>query len=142
MNKDESPGTCHDMINGSLLRIVHCKGAWDSFLEALECVPANKRNSIKAQMDLLIRRLSNGVRLSKDSFPPEGPLPSHAGRPGKQFYAFKKIPVRAYGWYSERVERTFFISHYIYKSKDKLAAKDTSRVQRNWRRIEVDGDEK
>jgi len=130
------------MIAGSLLRVVHCKGAWDSFTEALESIPANKRSSVKSQMDLMVKRLANGERLSKDSFPPEGLLPSRAGKPAKQFYAFKKIPIRAYGWYSERQEKTFFISHYIFKNQDKLAQKDTTRIQGNWKRIEVDGDDK
>ncbi|WP_211117219.1 hypothetical protein [Scandinavium goeteborgense] len=142
MSKDESPYICPDTIVGSLLRIVHCLNARDSFTQALESIPANKRDSTKARMDAMVQRLANGGRLSKDSFPPEGPLPGRAGKPAKHFYAFKKIPIRAYGWYSERYEKTFFISHYIYKNQDKLASKDTTKVQGNWTRIEVDGDEK
>jgi len=142
MSKDESPPKCPNRIAGSSLNVVHCLGAWDSFAEALRSVQVSKHNSTKNQLDLLVKRLANGERLSKDSFPPEGPLPSNAGKPAKQFYAFKKIPIRAYGWYSDRFERTFFISHYIYKSKGKLSKKDTTKVQANWKRIEVDGDEK
>lgn len=142
MSEDELPAKCPDTIVGSMLRIVHCLDAWNSFNQALESIPANRRDSTKARMDAMVQRLANGGRLSKDSFPPEGPLPSRAGKPAKQFYAFKKIPIRAYGWYSERYEKTFFISHYIYKNKDKLAAKDTTKVQGNWTRIEVNGDEK
>ncbi|WP_218834784.1 hypothetical protein, partial [Enterobacter hormaechei] len=142
MSNDESPSKCPNLIVGSMLRVVHCEGAWDTFIEALNSVSASKRDSVKTQMDLLVKRLSDGGRLSKDSFPPEGPLPCRPGRPAKQFYAFKKIPIRAYGWFSERYEKTFFISHYIYKNRDKLAQKDTTKVQGNWTRIEVDGDEK
>lgn len=140
--KDDSPPKCPEMINGSLLRIVHCLYAWESFIEALEHMPPNKRDSIKTQMDVMVNHLANGKRFSKDSFPQEGLLPSSPGKPGKHFYAFKKIPIRAYGWYSERFKKTFFISHYVYKKQDKLAQKDTIRVQGNWTRIEVDGDEK
>jgi len=93
-------------------------------------------------MDMLVKRLAGGQRLSRDTFPQEGPLPSYQGKPAKQFYAFKKIPIRAYGWFSETKDKTFFISHYIFKNKDKLSKSDTNKVQRNWTRIEVDGDEK
>ncbi|HBL6925838.1 TPA: hypothetical protein LSH87_003747 [Citrobacter koseri] len=142
MCNDELPPKCPDIVVGSLLRIVHCCGAWDSFTEALKRTPTDRHDSLKAQMNLLVQRLANGARLSKDSFPPEGLLPCLPGKQAKSFYAFKKIPIRAYGWYSERHSKTFFISHYIYKSKDKLSKKDTTRVQGNWTRIEVDGDEK
>ncbi|HHQ6597620.1 TPA: hypothetical protein ACSTLU_003914 [Serratia fonticola] len=93
-------------------------------------------------MNMLVNRLASGIRLSKDSFPAEGPLPSLGGKPGKHFYAFKKIPVRAYGWFSDTKPKKFFISHYVYKNKDKLSKSDTTTVQGNWTRIEVNGDEK
>lgn len=133
---------CPFEIRGTVLTIIHCVGAWETFLESLESVPAARRESIKHQMDMLVKRLASGGRLSKDSFPPEGPLPSLAGKPAKQFYAFKKIPVRAYGWFSDTKPRKFFISHYIYKNKDKLSKSDTTKVQGNWTRIEVNGHEK
>ena len=133
---------CPDEIKGSLLKVVHCVQAWESFNESLQSMPASRRNSVKYQMDILVGRLANGHRLSKDSFPPEGLLPSLNGKPAKNFYAFKKIPIRAYGWYSETKEKTFFISHYIYKNNDKLSKSDTNKVQGNWTRIEVNGDEK
>lgn len=128
-------------ITGSRLSIVHCTGAWESFLEAIESLPFGRRDAMKATMDMLVRRLSNGERLSKDSFPQEGSLPSYQGKPAKQFYGFKKIPIRAYGWYSERVPQTFYISHYTCKKAQKLSEKDTLKVQRNWTRIEVNSDE-
>ncbi|WP_156365646.1 hypothetical protein [Erwinia sp. Leaf53] len=133
---------CPNEITGQKLTIVHCLGAWDTFTESLNSVKVSRRESIKHQMDSLVKRLSNGSRLSKDSFPPEGPLPSLAGRPSKQFYAFKKIPIRAYGWFSETKPRKFFISHYTYKNTGKLSKSDTTIVQANWTRIEVNGDEK
>lgn len=134
--------TCPEEIQGTLIRVIHCQEAWSSFTESLESLPASRRDSVKYQMDMLVKRLADGQRLSRDSFPPEGPLPSYQGKPAKQFYAFKKIPIRAYGWYSEKYDKTFFISHYIFKNKDKLSKSDTTKVQRNWTRIEVNGDEK
>lgn len=142
MDPDQRIPKCPDEIKGSLIRVVHCLEAWVTFNEALQSLPVSKWDSVKYQMDMLVNRLANGHRLSKDSFPPEGLLPSLHGRPAKQFYAFKKIPIRAYGWYSQTKEKTFFISHYIFKNNDKLSKSDTTTVQRNWTRIEVNGDEK
>lgn len=133
---------CPNEITGALLTVVHCEGAWETFLVALESIPAGERESIKLRMDMLVKALASGRRLSKDSFPQEGFLPSLPGKAAKQFYAFKKIPIRAYGWYSETRPKKFFISHYIFKNKDKLSGSDTTIVQRNWTRIEVNGDEK
>lgn len=133
---------CPDKITGTMLTIVHCEGAWASFLEALESIPANRRESIKHRMDTMVKALANGRRLSKDTFPQEGLLPSLPGKTANHFYAFKKIPIRAYGWYSETKPKHFFISHYIFKNKDKLSGSDTTTVGRNWQRIEVNGDEK
>ncbi|EJA4670177.1 hypothetical protein MVR12_005178 [Escherichia coli] len=142
MDSPSKTAVCPDEIKGTKLTIVHCVGAWETFLTSLERVQKDKRNSIKHQMNSLVKRLAEGDRLSKDSFPPEGELPSLKGKPKKHFYAFKKIPVRAYGWYSDTKPKKFFISHYIYKKTDKLSQSDTSLVQGNWTRIEVNGHEK
>jgi len=56
--------------------------------------------------------------------------------------ALKRIPVRGYCWRSERCENTWFISHYVYKDYQKLKARDTERLGKNWLRIEVNGDER
>ncbi len=133
---------CPDEISGTQLTVKHCIGAWESFIEALESIPVAKRERVKIQLDLLVKRLSNGERLSVENFPQEGNLPSLNGKPAKRFYSFKKIPVRAYGWYSETIAGTFFISHYIFKNSQKLSVSDTNKVQRNWTRIEEEGHEK
>ncbi len=94
-------------------------------------------------MIVQLNRLANGGRISKDSFPKEGQLPKQPGQQNtKYFYALKKIPIRAYGWYSERESGKFFISHYIYKDRNKLSEADTKRVGANWTRIEENGDER
>jgi hypothetical protein len=139
---DDKKDVCPYEIVGARLRIVHCVDAWDSFLEALKSIPEARRTAIKSTMDLLVKRLSNGTRIAKDSFVAEGTLPSFDNKPAKSFYAFKKIPIRAYGWYSETRSGTFFISHYVYKDQTKLSRSDTNKVQGNWTRIEVNGDEK
>lgn len=142
MSSTTTQKACPSEITGSLLTIVHCEGAWDTFLVALESIQQARRESIKHRMDMLVKALADGRRLSKDSFPPEGMLPCLPGKEAKQFYAFKKIPIRAYGWYSETKPKKFFISHYIFKNTNKLSKSDTTIVQGNWTRIEVNGDEK
>lgn len=137
-----APPKCPDEIIGAKLKVVHCAGAWDSFQIALQSIKVAKHHSVKATLDMLVKKLANGSPLSKDTFPPEGLLPCSPGKKAKKFYAFKKIPIRAYGWYSERMPSVYFISHYVYKNWDKLSASDTAIVHGNWTRIEVHGDEK
>lgn len=68
MSNDESPSKCPNLIVGSMLRVVHCEGAWDTFIEALNSVSASKRDSVKTQMDLLVKRLSDGEGYPKTLF--------------------------------------------------------------------------
>ncbi len=46
--------------------------------------------------------------------------------------AIKRVPVRAYFWYSEIHQNTLVISHYMIKKWSKLRAKDIRRVRENW----------
>lgn len=72
-----------------------------------------------------------------------GKLPNNANGEGSgHFHALKRIPIRGYCWRSERHENTWFVSHYVFKNYQKLKAKDTDRLGKNWTRIEVDGDER
>ena len=115
---------------GSVFTIVHCDGAIDSFRKALQSVtPHKKQQSITRAMIQLIERLAEGKRLSAENFPPEGNLPKSSGK----FYAFKKLPIRAYCWQSKKQAGTYFISHYTYKDKAKLLQKDIDKVHANWR---------
>lgn len=127
---------------GSMFTVVHCKGALDSFHEALNSVSKNKCQSFTNGMILQIKRLSNGQPMSKANFPREGDLPRKVGQHKvKKFSALKRIPIRGYCWKSEKYENTYFISHYVYKNYDELKERDTNRVGANWRRIEENGDE-
>jgi len=87
-------------------------------------------------------RLANGQPLSRDSFPEEGSLPVLVGRPRRKFRALKRLPIRGYCWKSESCSRTYFISHYIHKKKNDLKQSDIEKVANNWKRIEVNGDER
>lgn len=99
------------------------------------------RKLLKAQMDW--ERLADHGKdsLSSENFPSEDYLPSHEGKNNERFYCFKRIPLRAYCWFSQKHEGRVYISHFIHKKKQKLDARDTEKVRKNWRRIEEDGDE-
>lgn len=127
---------------GECYRIVHCNGALKSLKEAIKSVsPSQKQNSMLVSLQLQIERLASGKRSPDLSARKEGQLPSLNGRPAKNFWAIKKIPIRAYYWESEKHEMTYFISHYIYKDFDKLSESDTIKVRNNWDRIERGSDE-
>ncbi len=118
---------------GSKFTVEHCHGAIESFEEALISVtPHNKKNSIKRAIIQLIERLAEGKPMSSENFPQEGNLPKSSGK----FHAFKKLPIRAYCWLSKKHPNTYFISHYIYKDKQKLDKRDTDKVHANWREKE------
>ncbi|WP_062267059.1 hypothetical protein [Endozoicomonas arenosclerae] len=116
--------------HGSRYKILHCKGAKESFDEALK-KHKSMRTRYKARMRSLIERLGKGEPLSSSSFPREGSLPD-----GSRFRALKKIPIRAYLWLSKKHPDTYYISHYIYKDFQKLKDSDTRRVCDNWEIIE------
>lgn len=123
-------------VNGGY-DVVHCKGATSTLKGAIKSVkPANKQKKMLMSLRLQIERLSTCKRSADLSVRKEGELPSYNGKPKKNFWAIKKIPIRAYYWESERVHNTFFISHYIYKDFDELHDSDTKKVRNNWDRIE------
>ncbi len=127
---------------GAKYQIVHCKGAIDSFEAAMQGIPARQRTKYINDLIIQINRLADGGRMSKSRFPREGKLPKRKGQQkDKYFRAFKKIPIRGYCWFSEVIEDTYFISHYIHKKKDDLDSRDTTKIGNNWRRIEEKGDE-
>lgn len=89
-----------------------------------------------ASLQVQIERLSSGKRSADLSVRKEGSLPSYNGKPAKNFWAIKRIPIRGYYWESERMFMTYFISHYIYKDFDDLHDSDVTKVCNNWDRIE------
>ncbi|MDM3380750.1 hypothetical protein OGV43_13220 [Citrobacter sp. Cb003] len=129
-------------FQGDCYRVVHCIGALKSLKEALKSVsPSKKQKSMLVSLQLQIERLASGKRSPDLSARKEGVLPPLNGRPAKNFWAIKKIPIRAYYWESEKHEMTYFISHYIYKDFEKLDDSDSIRVRNNWERIERGCDE-
>jgi len=129
-------------FTGGKFKIIHCKGAKESFREALSHVSSKKAKSFTRGMTLQIQRLADGQRMSKENFPQEGELPKRVGQiKSKKFNALKRVPIRGYCWLSERCTDTYFISHYTYKNYSKLKQRDINIISANWRRIEVDNDE-
>lgn len=127
-------GECHT--------VVHCNGAMKSLAQAIKSVsPSKKHKPMMISLQLQIERLSSGRRTPDLSVRKEGLLPSYDGKPGKNFWAIKKIPIRGYFWESERMFMTYFISHYIYKDFDELHDSDVQKVCNNWDRIERGLDE-
>ena len=127
-------GECHT--------VVHCSGAMKSLAIAIKSVsPTKKQRAMMISLQLQIERLSSGKRAPDLSVRKEGLLPSYDGKPGKSFWAIKKIPIRGYFWESERVYMTYFVSHYIYKDFDELHDSDVQKVCNNWDRIERGLDE-
>lgn len=129
------------VYQGTKFKIIHCRGAMNSFDIALKHCAKGKAGSLRRGMEQQIKRLADGHRMSKENFPGEGDLPKVPGQPGRKFNAFKRKPIRGYCWLSVKHENTYFISHYIYKNFQKLSSKDTDKVGSNWKRIEVEEDE-
>jgi len=122
-------GECHT--------VVHCAGALKTLKIAIKSVtPAKRQVSMMASLQVQIERLSSGKRSADLSVRKEGSLPSYNGKPAKNFWAIKRIPIRGYYWESERMFMTYFISHYIYKDFDDLHDSDVTKVCNNWDRIE------
>lgn len=127
----------HKSFQGECYNVVHCNGALKSLSEAMKSVtPSKKQKSMMIALKLQIERLASGKRSPELSNRKEGMLPSFEGKPAKNFWAIKKIPIRGYYWESERLEMTYFISHYIYKDFDDLHDSDVKKVCNNWHRIE------
>ena len=110
----------------------------ESWNEAIRHASLNneQHNKLIAKMAARIAVLGDGGRLrNPDHFNTEGLLPN-----GKHFFAIKvshgRHNFRAYGWYSNRHNGSFIISHYAYKKGEKLDSRDTSRVVATWREIE------
>ena len=114
-----------------------CDGAAKSRKDALKKVsPAGKKKTLDIGIYLQIKRFANGDTLHSDHFCSEGNLPSHGGNT-KKFYEFKRKPLRAYCWFSDKHEKkTVYISHFVYKDWQKLDARDTEKVINNWRKVE------
>jgi len=108
--------------------VIHAPGALESWDEVVAKLPLQKANLIEGALVQLFMDWIDGARFHAQWAEPEGDLDR-----GTKFYAIKRIPVRAYFWYSEIHKDTIVISHYVRKSWRKLRKADIKRVQANWR---------
>lgn len=130
-----------DSYHGSRYSVTLCSGAMKSFKKALSKVKSNQQKKCIRVIANQIERLANGEEMAKEHFPQEALLPPNRFGKKSHFYAIKRIPLRGYCWFSERVDHTIFISHFIYKKRNDLHPNDTEKVHNAWRRIEENGDD-
>jgi hypothetical protein len=111
---------------GNVLTIKHTEDAELSLPKAEE----SAQLSCQAQLRRLTKRLADTGTLRS---------PQQFNNEGDGFYAIKaRCGLRAYGWFSRRCRGVFYISHYVYKSKEKLSKKDKKKMKANRRGIEED----
>lgn len=114
-------------IRGRKRRVIHAPGALDSWAKASRKLAPARVNLIEGFLIGLYSDWIDGNRLHSGWARAEGNL----GRTSK-FYAIRRIPLRAYFFYSRTGKDTIVISHYVVKKWKKLRKKDISRVKTNW----------
>jgi len=117
---------------GTKRRILNAPGALASWEIAAKALPAKKANAIEGALIFVFEEWINGVRLHNDLAVPEGELDKN-----HKFFAIKRIPIRAYFWYSEIYSDSIIISHYVGKKWRNLRSRDTKRVKANWAKEQV-----
>ena len=119
---------------GSARRVKHAPGALDSWEKVAARLGNRKAALVEGQLVAVFEDWINGCRFHAGWAEPEGNLAD-----GARFFAIKRIPIRAYFWYSKSSRNTIVVSHYVNKTWRKLRPEDTSRVKANWER-EQEGD--
>ena len=108
-------------------RIIHAPGALDSWEKEAAKLTDRKATEIEGFLIALFDAWIDNSRLNNRWAVPEGDL-----NKDKKFSAIKRIPIRAYFWYSDVHKNTIVISHYVYKKWQKLRTEDVRKVKVNW----------
>ena len=108
-------------------RIIHAPGALDSWEKEAAKLTDRKATEIEGFLIALFDAWIDNSRLNNRWAVPEGDL-----NKDKKFFAIKRIPIRAYFWYSDVHNNTIIISHYVYKKWQKLRTEDVRKVKVNW----------
>ena len=108
-------------------RVIHAPGALDSWVKEAAKLNERKATEIEGFLIALFDAWIDNSRLNTHWGAPEGDL-----NKDKKFFAIKRIPIRAYFWYSDVHKNTIVISHYVYKKWQKLRTKDIRKVKLNW----------
>jgi len=114
---------------GSVRRVKHAPGALESWEKVAAKLGSRKAALVEGQLIAVFDDWINGCRFHMGWAESEGNL---AG--GARFFAIRRIPVRAYFWYSKSSRNTIVVSHYVNKTWRKLRREDTARVMANWER--------
>ena len=116
-----------DNIVGTKYEIVFCEGAEQSLIDISQDENQGKLKQYQVSILHQLKKLADDHRMSSGSFVTEGLLPN-----GSKFSAIRKHPLRAYLWRSSKENNTFYVSHFVLKRKNKLAAADIKIVCENW----------
>ena len=114
---------------GPRRRVIHSPGALDSWEKVAAKLGDRKAALIEGQLIALFDDWINGSRFHSGWAEPEGNLTR-----ATKFFAIKRIPIRAYFWYSKKHKNTIMVSHYVKKTWRKLRPQDTKLVKANWER--------
>ena len=114
---------------GPRRRVIHSPGALDSWEKVAAKLDGRKAALIEGQLIALFDDWINGSRFHSGWAEPEGNLTR-----ATKFFAIKRIPIRAYFWYSKKHKNTIMVSHYVKKTWRKLRPQDTKLVKANWER--------
>ncbi len=109
-------------------RVIHAPGALDSWEKEAVKLPERKATEIEGFLIALFDAWNDGSRLNTRWAVPEGNI-----KKDKKFFAIKRIPIRAYFWYSDVHKNTIVVSHYVYKKWQKLRSEDIEKVKSNWK---------
>jgi hypothetical protein len=134
MSKKEHPVATE--WEGEAYALKHCDKADKSYDKEIQHVaPTRKQERFQTFFRKTYERVTTGQRLSSDSVAREAAIKGTAGLSSKgdmNFYAFKKLPMRSYFWYSPYREKLIFVSHYKFKNYTKLDSTDTEKVKNNF----------
>jgi hypothetical protein len=114
---------------GPRRRVIHSPGALDSWEKVAAKLDHRKAALIEGQLIAVFDDWIDGSRFHSGWAEPEGNLTR-----ATKFFAIKRIPIRAYFWYSKKHKDTIVISHYVKKTWRKLRSEDTKLVKANWER--------
>jgi hypothetical protein len=117
---------------GSRRRVIHSPGALDTWEKVTAKLDHRKAALIEGQLIAVFDDWINGSRFHSGWAEPEGNL---AG--ATKFFAIKRIPIRAYFWYSQNYKNTIVVSHYVKKTWQKLRPEDIKLVKANWEKEKV-----
>ena len=87
-------------------RVIHAPGALDSWVKESAKLTERKATEIEGFLITLFDAWNDNSRLNSRWAEPEGNLSK-----SKKFFAIKRIPIRAYFWYSDVYKNTIVISH-------------------------------